>query len=76
MKNFFIKFWRWLFPWYVLEVTHRGHDLRIIVKKFNKKSLKVIRGVDSDNKTFEIVSVDPMDYSVTEYKPYTLKQKE
>lgn len=73
MREFLKRFWRWMFPWYVLEVTHRGKDLRIIVKKFNKKSLKVIRGVDSDNKTFEIVSVEPMDYRVTEYKPYVLE---
>jgi hypothetical protein len=66
MKNFLVRFWRWLFPWHVLEVTHRGKDLKIIVKKFNKKSSKVIRGIDGDNKEFEIVSVEPMDYKVTE----------
>ena len=62
-----------MFPWYVLEVTHRGRDHRIIVKRFDKKTLKVIRGVDSDNKTFELVSVEPMDYKVIEYKPYVLQ---
>ena len=73
MKKFFVTFWYWLYPWHVLEVTHRGKDLRIIVKKFNKKTHKVIRGIDSDNKTFELVSVDPMDYRVVEYSPYILK---
>ncbi len=67
MRKFFGRFWRWLFPWYILEVTHRGKDLKIIVKKFNKKSLKAIRGIDGDGKSFEIVSVDPMDYHVREY---------
>ena len=59
---------RALNPWYVLEVTHRGQERRIIVKDFKKKTPKLLSGYDSDGNWFELKSDTPMDYYVAEYR--------
>jgi hypothetical protein len=62
------KIWRGWFPWYKLIVDHRGKERIVIVKKFDKKTPKHIKGVDVFDQEFEFVSVEPMDYYIIEYK--------
>jgi len=66
MRMFFRRLWRYLFPHYVLHVTHRNDKKVICVKKFTKKTPKRIAGVTTDGAEFEIVSVEPMDYYIEE----------
>jgi len=61
------KIWRSFFPWYVLELTHRGNDIQIIVRDFKKKTPKLISGWDNEGKWFELRSDTPMDYFIEEY---------
>lgn len=68
MKMFFKRLFRSWNPWYVLEVTHRGRDRRIIVKEFKKKTPKLLSGYNADSEWFEIKSDTPMDYYVEEYR--------
>jgi hypothetical protein len=68
MRMFFRRIWRYFFPHYVLQVTHRRTKKVIYVKKFHKKTAKRITGVTTQNTEFEIVSVDPMDYYIEEYR--------
>lgn len=67
MTKFFRNLWRYYNPWYVLEVTHRGRDLQIIVKDFKKKTPNLISGWDYTGEWFEIRSETPMDYFIEEY---------
>ena len=55
-------------PWYILEVTHRGKDRRIIVKDFKKKTPKLLSGYDAEGKWFELKSETPMDFYLEEYR--------
>jgi len=68
MKKLFNKWWRSIFPQYILEVTHRGVERRIHVVKFTKKTQKRLAGVNIEGETFEMTSTEPMDYYVTEYR--------
>lgn len=68
MIKLFRRIWRSIFPQYILYVHHRGKDRVIHVKSFSKRSVKRITGVNIQNEEFEIVSVEPMDYYIEEYK--------
>ena len=65
---FFKRLWRSWNPWYILDVTHRGKQRRLIVKEFRKKTPKLITGRNIDNEWFEIKSETPMDYFIEEYR--------
>lgn len=62
------RWWRSIFPQYILEVTHRGAERRIHVVKFTKKTQKRLTGINIEGEIFEIISVEPMDYYIEEYK--------
>ena len=68
MKKLFMRWWRSMFPQYILEVTHRGINRRIHVTKFTKKTPKRLAGVNIEGETFELISTEPMDYYVEEYR--------
>lgn len=68
MKKLFNRWWRSMFPQYILQVTHRGVERRIHVVKFTKKSQKRLVGTNIEGETFELVSITPMDYYVEEYR--------
>lgn len=68
MIMFFRRIWRSLFPQYMLYVDHRGKEREIHVKEFKKKSPKRIAGVNIQGESFEIISVEPMDYYIEEYR--------
>ena len=68
MKMFFRKWWRSMFPQYILEVKHRGVERRIHVVKFHKKNMKKLAGINVHGETFELMSKEPMDYYVVEYR--------
>ena len=68
MKMFFKRLWRSWFPQHTLFVTHRKKDYVIQVKQFKKLSAKRITGWNVDGKYFELISQEPMDYFIEEYK--------
>jgi len=68
MRMFFRRLWRYFFPRYVLHITHQRTKKVIYVKKFYKKTPKRITGITTDDAEFEIVSVNPMDYYIEEYR--------
>jgi hypothetical protein len=68
MKKTFNKWWRSMFPQYILEVTHRGVKRRIHVVKFTKKTQKKLAGVNIEGESFELISTEPMDFYVQEYR--------
>jgi hypothetical protein len=68
MRKLFRRWWRSMFPQYILQVTHRGVERRIHVVKFTKKTQKKLAGVNSDGETFELISTEPMDYYIEEYR--------
>lgn len=68
MKLFFRRIWRSIFPQHILYVDHRGKERRIHVKSFSKRSPKRIAGVNIHGEEFEIISVEPMDYYIEEYR--------
>ena len=68
MKMMLKRWWRNMFPQYILEVNHRGVERRIHVVKFTSKRPKKLAGVNIDGETFEIVNTEPMNYYVKEYR--------
>lgn len=68
MKKTFNRWWRSMFPQYILEVKHRGVDRRIHVTKFTKKTQKKLAGVNIEGESFELISTEPMDFYVQEYR--------
>jgi len=68
IKLFFRRLWRYFFPQYVLYITHRKAKKVIYVKKFHKKTAKRITGITTSGAEFELVSTDPMDYYIEEYR--------
>lgn len=68
MKKTFNKWWRSMFPQYILEVTHRDVKRRIHVVKFTKKTQKKLAGVNIEGESFELISTEPMDFYVQEYR--------
>jgi hypothetical protein len=68
MKKFFKRLWRGWFPHHYLYVTHRGKEHSIYVTSFKKLSPKKISGWNKDKEYFELISVEPMDYFVEEYR--------
>ena len=68
MRKFFRRIWRSLFPQHMLYVDHRGKERVIHVKKFTKRSPKRLAGVNIHDEEFEIISVEPMNYYIEEYK--------
>jgi hypothetical protein len=66
--KFFKKLYRAFFPEFILNVTHRGDDRKIHVKNFKKLSPKRISGVTKGNQEFDMVSNEPMDYYIIEYR--------
>jgi hypothetical protein len=68
MKKFFRKLWRGWFPQHILYVTHRSKERKIHVKSFKKISPKKITGTNIHNESFELHSVEPMDYFIEEYR--------
>jgi len=68
LRKFFKKLWRGWFPWYILEVTHRGKERIITVKDFKKKTPKLLSGYNSKGEWFEIKSNEPMDFYIEEYR--------
>lgn len=56
------------FPEYILFVSHMGENRTIHVKSFSKRSPKRIAGINIYGESFEIVSVEPMEYYIEEYK--------
>lgn len=65
---FFKKLYRSLFPQHILIVTFQGEDLKIHCKEIKKLTPKRIKGVKVTGEEFEIVSVEPMDYFIVEYR--------
>lgn len=65
---FFKRFWRSMFPEYILQVTHRGQERIIHVKEFKKLTPKRIKGVNKAGEEFEMVSNEPMEYFMEEYR--------
>jgi hypothetical protein len=57
-----------MFPHYILEVNHRGVERRIHVVKFTKKTQKRLAGINIESEYFELISKEPMDYYVEEYR--------
>lgn len=68
MKKFLRRWWRSMFPQYILEVTHRGVNRRIHVVDFKKKTPKKLSGTNIEGEYFELISTEPMDYYVEEYR--------
>lgn len=68
MKKFFKRVRRSLFPEHILYVTHRGKERVIHVAKFDKVSPKRIKGVKKTGEEFELVSIEPMEYYIVEYR--------
>jgi hypothetical protein len=68
VRKLFKRWWRNVFPQYILQVTHRGVDRRIHVIKFTKKTPKCLSGVNIEGESFELISTDPMDYYIEEYR--------
>jgi hypothetical protein len=66
--KFFKRLYRAFFPEYILHVTHRGDERHIHVKDFKKLSPKRIKGVTKSNQEFDMVSNEPMDYYIIEYR--------
>lgn len=56
------------FPEHILFVSHMGEHRTIHVKSFSKRSPKRITGINIHGESFEIVSVEPMEYYIEEYK--------
>ena len=63
-KTFWEKVKRYFQPHYSLHVTHRGENLVLVVKSFQKKSPKLISGYTATGKWFELKSDTPMDYYI------------
>jgi len=68
MKKFFKRIMRALWPEHILYVTHRGKERIIHVKEFKKVTPKRIKGVKKTGEDFELVSIEPMDYYIVEYR--------
>lgn len=68
MKMFFKRLLRSMFPQYILQVTHRGQEKIIHVKEFKKLTPKRIKGVNINDEEFEMVSNDPMEYFIEEWR--------
>lgn len=62
------KIWLYFFPEYILHVKHAEKQYELHVKYFTKKTTTRIAGRTVDEKDFELVSVQPMDYYIVEYK--------
>jgi PIN domain nuclease of toxin-antitoxin system len=52
----------------VLHITHRKAKKVVHVKKFHKKTAKRITGITTAGAEFELVSVEPMEYYIEEYR--------
>jgi len=76
MKKFFKRLWRSWFPHHYLYVTHRGKEYAMHVTSFKKLSAKKISGYNKDGEYFELISVEPMDYFIEEYKDDLIKKNE
>jgi len=74
MRMFFRRLWRYFFPHYVLHITHRRAKKVVHVKKFHKKTAKRITGITTAGAEFELVSVNPMEYYIEEYRDDLLKK--
>ena len=61
-----VRLWRYLFPRYILRVTHDNKEYILNVKRFTRKSTKVIAGVDINDEHFQFVSANPLDYYIKE----------
>lgn len=61
-----VRLWRYFFPRYILHVTHDKKEYVVNVKRFTRKSTKVIAGVDTNDEHFEFVSANPLDYYIKE----------
>jgi len=68
MKLWLKRIWRWWNPQYTLEVTHRGKEYEIHVVEFKKRSPKKLSGINQYGEYFELVSNEPMDYYIEEYR--------
>jgi hypothetical protein len=68
MKKFFRRIIRAFWPEHILYVTHRGKERIIHVKEFKKLGPKRIKGVKKTGEEFELVSIEPMDYYIVEYR--------
>lgn len=68
MKKFFKRLYRAFFPEFILYVKHRDKDRVIHVKNFDKISPKKIKGTTKRKEQFELVSNEPMDYYIIEYR--------
>jgi hypothetical protein len=51
-----------------MKIKHRGVERRIHVVKFHKKNMKKLAGINVHGETFELMSKEPMDYYVVEYR--------
>lgn len=68
MRKFFKRLSRAFWPEHILYVTHRGKEHNIHVKEFKKLTPKRIKGVKKTGEEFELVSLEPMDYYIEEYR--------
>lgn len=68
MKKFFRRIIRAFWPQHILLVSFKGDDLKIHCKEIKKLSPKRIKGIKISGEGFELVSVEPMDYYIEEYK--------
>lgn len=68
MKMFFKRLYRSFFPEYMLYVTHRNNEKIIHVIDFKKLTPKRIKGITKEKEEFELVSNEPMEYYILEYR--------
>ena len=68
MRKFLRRIIRAFWPEYILYVTHRNKERIIHVAEFKKVSPKRIKGIKKTGEEFELISVDPMDYYIEEYR--------
>jgi len=68
MRKFFKRIIRSFWPQHILIVTFQGNDLKIHCKELKKLSPKRIKGIKVSGEEFELVSTEPMDYYIEEYR--------
>ena len=68
MKMFFKRTWRGWFPEHIIHVSHGGEVKKIHAKELSKITPKRIKGVRKSGETFELVSIEPMEYYIVEYR--------
>ena len=68
MRKFFRKIVRSFWPEHILFVTFQGKELKIHVTEIKKIGPKRIKGIKKTGEEFDLVSVEPMNYYIEEYR--------